>query len=240
MTRDLGVYAFAHKIGFAVNTLCLLPFSSIWQVAIYDINRQKNTDEVFTQVFGWFVSGLGILLLGAALTVHPVLPLLTPDAFGPAVELIAVMLLALFVYGLQIQFEVPALLAKRTGLLVPGSIAGVITNLTCNSAACSGTGPVGCGMVRRGHVRGLFVYDAVAVSQSASAGVSVATESGRSGWLMRQLCRRPVLCVSASGIHWSTPGIDCLLWDLGDSAAGKRWHLLVAIAASSGRIADMS
>ena len=130
---DLGVYAFAHKIGFAVNTLCLLPFSSIWQVAIYDINRQKNADEVFTQVFGWFVSGLGVLLLGAALAVHPVLPLLTPDAFGPAIELIAVLLLALFVYGLQIQFEVPALLAKRTGLLVPGSIAGVITNLTFNA-----------------------------------------------------------------------------------------------------------
>ena len=56
---DLGVYAFAQKIGFAVNTLCLLPFSSIWQVAIYDINRQKNADEVFAQIFGWFVSAPG-------------------------------------------------------------------------------------------------------------------------------------------------------------------------------------
>ncbi len=130
---DLGVYAFAQKIGFAVNTLCLLPFSSIWQVAIYDINRQKNADEVFAQIFGWFVSALGILLLGAALTVHPVLPLLTPDAFGPAVDLIAVILLALFVYGLQIQFEVPALLAKRTSLLVPGSVAGVLTNVVLNA-----------------------------------------------------------------------------------------------------------
>ena len=130
---DLGVYAFAHKIGFAVNTLCLLPFTSIWQVAIYDIDRQKDSDSVFSQVFGWFFSGLGILLLGAALTVHPMLPLLTPDAFGPAIELIAVILLALFVFGLQIQFEVPALLAKRTGLLVPGSIVGVITNISCNT-----------------------------------------------------------------------------------------------------------
>ncbi len=129
---DLGVYAFAQKIGFAVNTLCLLPFSSIWQVAIYDINRQKNSDEAFEKIFGWFVYGLGILLLGAALTVHPILPLLTPDAFGPAVELISVILLALFVYGLQIQFEVPALLAKRTALLIPGSVAGVITNLSFN------------------------------------------------------------------------------------------------------------
>ena len=129
---DLGVYAFAQKIGFAVNTLCLLPFSSIWQVAIYDINRQKNSDEAFEQIFGWFVYGLGILLLGAALTVHPILPLLTPDAFGSAVELISVILLSLFVYGLQMQFEVPALLAKRTALLIPGSVAGVVTNLSFN------------------------------------------------------------------------------------------------------------
>ncbi|HQZ66197.1 MAG TPA: oligosaccharide flippase family protein [Planctomycetaceae bacterium] len=129
---DLGVYAFAHKIGFAVNTLCLLPFTSIWQVAIYEINRQKDSDKVFAHIFGCFFSGLGILLLGAALTVHPILPLLTPDAFGPAVELIAVILLALFVLGLQVQFEVPALLASRTGLLVPGSIIGVMINLSCN------------------------------------------------------------------------------------------------------------
>ncbi len=65
---------------------------------------------------------------------HPVLPLLTPDAFGPAVDLIAVILLALFVYGLQIQFEVPAMLMKRTSLLVPGSVVGVITNVACNAA----------------------------------------------------------------------------------------------------------
>jgi virginiamycin A acetyltransferase len=129
---DLGVYAFAQKIGFAVSTLCLLPFSSIWQVAIYDINRQKNSDQTFEQIFGWFAYGLGILLLGAALTVHPILPLLTPEAFGPAVDLISVILLSLFVFGLQMQFEVPALLAKRTALLVPGSVAGVITNLSFN------------------------------------------------------------------------------------------------------------
>ena len=108
------------------------------------------------------------------------------------------MLLALFVYGLQIQFEVPAMLAKRTGLLVPGSIAGVITNLTFNSVAGAETGSLGSRLVQRRHVFGLFVYDAVAVSQSASAGISLATESGRSGWLVCQLCRCPVLCVSAS------------------------------------------
>ena len=130
---DVGVYSLAHKIGFAVNTLCLLPFASIWAVAIYDIDRMPRANEMFARVFGWFVSGIGILLLGAALTVHPILPLLTPEAYGPAIDLIAVILLGFFCFGLQLQFEVPAMLAKKTGLLIPGSIAGVAVNVVSNS-----------------------------------------------------------------------------------------------------------
>lgn len=129
---EVGVYSLAHKVAFAVNTLCLLPFSSIWAVAMYDIGRMSDADRVFGRVFGWFVSGMGILLLGAALVSHPILPLLTPEAYGPAVDLIAVILLGFFVFGLQLQFEVPAMLARRTGLLVPGSIAGVLVSVAGN------------------------------------------------------------------------------------------------------------
>lgn len=129
---EVGVYSLAHKIGFAVNTLCLLPFSSIWHVAIYDIDRMPKANDVLAKVFGWFVGGMGVLLLGAALTVHPILPLLTPDAYGEAIDMIAIILLGFFLFGLQLQFEVPALLHKRTGLMVPGSVAGVIVNVVGN------------------------------------------------------------------------------------------------------------
>jgi O-antigen/teichoic acid export membrane protein len=131
--EEVGVYSLAHKVAFAVNTLCLLPFQSIWSVAIYDVARLPDSDRAFARLFQWITSGLGILLLGAALTVNPVLPLLTPDAYGPAVDLVAVILLGFFVFGLQLQFEVPALLARRPGLLIPGSIAGVVTNVVSNS-----------------------------------------------------------------------------------------------------------
>jgi len=130
--EEVGVYALAHKIGFAVNTLCLLPFSSIWHVAVYDIDRMPKASAIFSRIFGWFVSGMGILLLGAALTVHPILPLLTPDAYGDAIDLIAVILLGFFFFGLQLQFEVPAMLARKTGLLIPGSALGVAVNVVAN------------------------------------------------------------------------------------------------------------
>jgi len=130
--EEVGVYSLAHKIGFAVNTLCLLPFSSIWHVAIYDIEKMPNARQVFGQVFGWFTSGLGILLLGASLTVHPILPWLTPESYGEAIDLIAVILLGFYFFGLSFQFEVPALLTKRSMLMVPGSVAGVAVNISAN------------------------------------------------------------------------------------------------------------
>lgn len=129
---DVGVYSLAHKIGFAVNTLCLLPFISIWHVAIYDIEKMPDSRQVFGKFFGWFTSGMGILLLGAALTVHPVLPLLTPDAYGSAIDLISVVLLGFFVFGLSFMFEVPSLLTKQTRLMLPGSIAGLVVNVVAN------------------------------------------------------------------------------------------------------------
>ncbi len=129
---EIGVYSLAHKIAFAVNSLCLLPFSSIWHVAIYDIERMPDSRRLFGQVFGWFTAGLGILLLGASLIVHPVLPLLTPDAYGDAIDMVSVILLGFFFFGLQIQFEVPSLLSKRTRLMVPGTVVGIVVNIAGN------------------------------------------------------------------------------------------------------------
>lgn len=130
--EEVGVYSLAHKIGFAVNTLCLMPFISIWHVAIYDIHRMKDSRRIFCRVFDHFTSGLGILLLGASLIVHPLLPLLTPESYGDAVDLVSVILLGFFFFGLQIHFEIPAMLTKRTGLLIPGSALGVVVNIVGN------------------------------------------------------------------------------------------------------------
>lgn len=130
--HEVGVYALAHKLGFAVHTLCLLPFLSIWHVAIYDIDRMPDAPRIFRQVCLWFAGGFGITLLGASLLVHPLLPLLTSESFHDSTDLVAVILLGFYFFGLQMQFEVPAMLCRRPGLLVPGSVVGVCVNLAAN------------------------------------------------------------------------------------------------------------
>lgn len=142
---EVGIYSFAHKIGFAVHTLCLLPFLSIWHIAIYDIERMDDAKKVFGKIFEWFTAGLGILILGACLSVHPVLPMLTPDAYGPAIDLIAVVLLGFYLFAMSFMFEVPSLLTKRTKLMIPGSIVGLIVNVVANILLIPSLGAWGAG-----------------------------------------------------------------------------------------------
>lgn len=130
--ETVGIYSLAHKIGFAVNTLCLLPFISIWHVAIYEIDQMEDSEKIFGKVFGYFVGGLGILLLGASLTVHPILPLLSPDEYDRSIDLISVVLLGFFVFGISFMFEVPSMLRRNTKLMIPGSIAGLVVNVAAN------------------------------------------------------------------------------------------------------------
>ncbi len=54
-------------------------------------------------------------------------------------------LLGFYFFGLQIQFEVPAMLSKKTGLLVPGSIVGVIINVAMNFLLIPSLGSWGAG-----------------------------------------------------------------------------------------------
>ena len=129
---QVGVYSLAYKVGQAVNTLCLIPFAAIWSVVLYEIAQQPDAKNTFAQVFKYYVYGLLVVMLAAALFAFPVLPLLTPGDFSQAVDLIPVIVLAFIFFAMHSQFSVPVLLARRTAALIPASVVCVIANVVCN------------------------------------------------------------------------------------------------------------
>lgn len=141
----VGVYSLAHKIGFAVNTMCALPFMSIWAVAMYDIERMPNASEMYAKIFRWFSAGMGILLLGASLSVHPVLPWLTPESYAESIDLVAVVLLGFYVFTFSFIFEVPAMLQKRTRILIPAAVLALTVNIAANALLIPVLGAWGAG-----------------------------------------------------------------------------------------------
>ncbi|MDA0281997.1 MAG: glycosyltransferase [Planctomycetota bacterium] len=129
---DVGVYSLAYKVGQAVNTLCMIPFGAIWGVVMYEIAQQPDAKNTYAQVFKYYVYGLLVVMLAAALFAFPVLPVLTPGDFSQAVDLIPIIVLAFVFFAMHSQFCVPVLLARRTAALIPASIAGVAANVVCN------------------------------------------------------------------------------------------------------------
>lgn len=131
--EDVGVYSLAYKIGQAVNSLTLLPFGSIWGVAMYEIAKQPDSKQQYAAIFRHFVNAILILMLGASLVARPLLPILTTNAYDRAVDLLPMILLAFVFFSLHSQFNVPAMLAKRTVALLPAAIAGAVVNVALNA-----------------------------------------------------------------------------------------------------------
>ena len=129
---EVGVYSLAYKIGQAVNTLCMIQFGAIWGVVLYEIAQQPDPKTTYANVFKYYVYGLLVVMLAAALFAFPVLPFLTPGDFGQSVDLIPVIVLAFVFFAMHSQFSVPVLLARKTAALIPASVAGVVANVVFN------------------------------------------------------------------------------------------------------------
>ena len=130
--HQVGLYSLAYQIGQGVTTLCLLPFSAIWSVVMYEIAARPDAKQVFAQVFEYFVYGLALVLFAASLFAEPVLSMLTAPDYIEAAGLIPVICLAYLFFSLHEHFRVPVLLAKRTLNLIPVYVVAAILNVVSN------------------------------------------------------------------------------------------------------------
>jgi O-antigen/teichoic acid export membrane protein len=128
----VGIYSIAFTLGQGINNLYLIPFHNIWSVVIYDMARHEDAGREYARVFQYFVSGLLLLMLGVSMIAEPLLLLLVADDFRRAGELIPILCLAFVLYSLHSHFAVPALLGKRSDLLIPASVLAVLANVALN------------------------------------------------------------------------------------------------------------
>lgn len=129
---DVGVYSLAYKIGGAVNMLCLVPFSAIWGVVVYEIARQPDAKKQYAVIFEHFVAGLSLVMLGASLFVKPVLGVLASSDYSAAADLVPVICLAYLCFSLHEHFRVPVMLSRTTVGLIPVHVFAAVLNLACN------------------------------------------------------------------------------------------------------------
>src|SRR5262249_44475180 len=129
---QIGIYSLAYSIGQAINTLCFLPFTSIWGVVIYEIAQQQQAKKIYAQVFQYFVYAQMLIFLGVSLFAKPMLALITASDYSAAESIIPVVCLAYLFFSLHEHFKVPAMLAKRTLSLLPPVVLAAASNVLSN------------------------------------------------------------------------------------------------------------
>lgn len=144
LTLDaVGIYSLAFTIGQGLNTLILLPFSSVWDVTIYDIAKRADAKRAFAMAFDYFFKALLLLLLGVSLFIGPLLRVLIPSEYSGVGPLVPVICLSFAFFSLHVHFRVPAILAKRTeSLLLPCALAAAV-NIAVNILAVPAFGLAG-------------------------------------------------------------------------------------------------
>ena len=141
--EQVGIYSIAYTFGQAINTLVMVPFAAIWDVEIYTIAKKSQAKQIYATVFQYFMYGISIIMLGAALFAQPLLSLMLLPSYAAAAPLIPIVCLAYLFFSLHQHFRVPALLAKRTTQLLPAAIAAAATNIGLNLLLIPGWGVEG-------------------------------------------------------------------------------------------------
>jgi len=127
--EQVGIYSVALGIGQGVYFLCILPFSMIWNVVVYEIAEESDAKMIFSRVFEYVMYGLALFMLGISLFAKTILEIMVTAEFIPAAQYIPVICLAYLFYGLHEHFKVPVMLAKRTVMLLPVSVLAVSVNI---------------------------------------------------------------------------------------------------------------
>lgn len=140
---EVGVYSLAYQVGQGVNALCLVPFSAIWSVVVYEIAAQPNFRQAYARVFGYFFDGLSLVLLAASFFAHPILDAITPRDYTAAADLIPVICLAYLFFSLHDHFRVPVLLAKKTLNMLPAFVLAAVLNVFANCLLIPWLGTLG-------------------------------------------------------------------------------------------------
>jgi len=129
---QVGLFSLAYMLGQGVNSLLLMPFKMIWGVVIYEIADQPDAKLIYVRVFEYFMYGVALVLFGVSLFAKPLLQLMVAPDYLSAYLLVPIICLAFFFFSLHEHFRVPALLAKRTVLMIPVTVAAVMANLVAN------------------------------------------------------------------------------------------------------------
>jgi O-antigen/teichoic acid export membrane protein len=115
--EDVGIYALGYKFGFLVNFLVVVPFQLMWEGKMFEIEKQSDAKEVYSQVLTYFTLTLILIALSLTLFIDEILFVMTTPAYHSAARIVPFICLAYIFNGLQEYFRLGMLIKSRTSIV---------------------------------------------------------------------------------------------------------------------------
>jgi O-antigen/teichoic acid export membrane protein len=124
----VGIYALGYKFGFMLSFLVVQPFDMIWSARMYQVAKDKNADEVFAKLFGYYTLVLVATALGLSLIIKEVIAIIATPEFHQAYKIVPVVALAYVFQGMNRYFLTGIYVAKKTlHLGVIGAVSAILS-----------------------------------------------------------------------------------------------------------------
>lgn len=228
---QVGLFSLAYTLGQGINSLMIIPFEMIWGVVIYEVAKESYAKKIYVQVCEYFMYVVALLLLGLALFAKPLLQVMVAPDYLSAYSLVPIICLAFVFFSLHLHFRIPALLAKRTGAIIPVTVFALLVNIGANLMLIPLWGTFGAAWASvlgfmAYSIGGLWWYRRIERYEYPFASLSLVClgmiASYLIFWGFEQWVQRPVWVFSFGVLLWA-------LW-----ASGLLWRLFRAFGSLGG------
>lgn len=129
---DVGIYGLAYKFGMVLNFMIMTPFLNIWKPKQFEIAKEPDAKEIFSNFFTYFVFVVLFAGLGMSVLIKDIVSIMADAEYFSAHLYVPVLLLANVFFMCYWYTQIGLLLKKKTIYLGLAAAFGAGINVGCN------------------------------------------------------------------------------------------------------------
>lgn len=129
----VGLYALASKLGVALQTFVVEPFTRSYGPFRFSIMRDENSGAVYARVMTYFLAGSTFTGLLMAIFSEEIIRLVSGQAYYGCAALVPWFLADVILFGMLYNLQTGIYVAKKTGYMLYIILASVTLNLAANA-----------------------------------------------------------------------------------------------------------
>ncbi len=129
--KAVGIYSLGYRVGIVVN-LAVMAFNFSWSPAIFRIVKEEGAKRIFSDVLNHYVALVGLILLGLYLFQKEIFSLFVNASYHQGLEVVVLIAISYFIYGLYLNFEVGLYLKDKTPYVTLISLLAASLNIGLN------------------------------------------------------------------------------------------------------------